>query len=486
MVTSLVFGLLSVVGMTSAVTPGNIQSYLQSHLSSKSEVFLSSSQSYQTELTERWNAYQAPSYVVGVKPATAQDVSTIVKYAAQNSIAFMGTGGGHGYTTTTSAVNNGINIDLGAFKSISIDKAASTMTIGGAVTFGEVLDPVFAAGKEIQTGSCSCVGFVGATLGGGIGPYQGLHGLIIDALQSVTMVTGKGDIVNASSSVNSDLFWGLRGAGMNYGIVTSATYKLADQTNGGHALNGDFLFPASENATVFNILSKFAGYQPNAFSITSAIQYSTDYKMTVIMVNAVYIGAEADGRKVIAPLLSTKALKSNITMIPYNRLIFENRFGVDPLGCIAGLPQAAYGLNLYKYDVATYQATLASYIDFYAATGLTTSYMVTEMFPTKVTLQTADAAAAYPYRNTMAYLFMSFSGFTTDAQISAIADFAKARRADFVKLNGAKGLQVYVNYAHGDEGRDAWYTAEKLPKLEQLKKTWDPQSLFNFTNGFAY
>jgi len=80
MLPSLVFGLLSVVGLTSAVTPVSIQSYLRNHLSSKSEVFLSSSQSYQTELTERWNAYQAPSYVVGVKPATAQDVSTIVSF----------------------------------------------------------------------------------------------------------------------------------------------------------------------------------------------------------------------------------------------------------------------------------------------------------------------------------------------------------------------------------------------------------------------
>jgi len=77
--------------------------------------------------------------------------SVQIKYAAKNSIAFMGTGGGHGYTTTTSAVKNGINIDLGAFDSVSINKAASTMTIGGAVTFGDVLGPVFAAGKEIRT-----------------------------------------------------------------------------------------------------------------------------------------------------------------------------------------------------------------------------------------------------------------------------------------------------------------------------------------------
>ena len=122
------------------------------------------------------------------------------------------------------------------------------------------------------------------------------------------------------------------------------------------------------------------------------------------MVNAVYVGAEQDGRKIFQPLLSTKALQSNVTMIPYNRLILENRFGVDPLGCITGLPQAAYGMNLYQYDVATYQETLAAYSDFYANTNLTTSYMVTEMFPTRVALQTGDAATAYPYRATMAYL----------------------------------------------------------------------------------
>ncbi|KAL0255201.1 hypothetical protein SLS55_009731 [Diplodia seriata] len=70
--------------------------------------------------------------------------------------------------------------------------------------------------------------------------------------------------------------------------------------------------------------------------------------------------------------------------------------------------------------------------------------------------------------------------------VSAISDFALERRAAFVELNGAKGLEVYVNYAHGDEGREAWYTAEKLSKLESIKSTWDPSNLFNFTNGFTY
>ncbi|KAH6639126.1 hypothetical protein C7974DRAFT_449046 [Boeremia exigua] len=492
MITRLIFGLLCIVRLSSAVTQADIQSYLKNHLSSGSEVLLPSDPSYSTELRERWNAFRAPTYVVGVKPTTAEDISIIIRYASTNSIPFMGTGGGHGYTVTTSALQNGINIDLSAFDRVSIDATTSTLTIGGGVTFGDVLDPVHAAGKEIQTGSCSCVGMVGATLGGGIGVYQGLHGLIIDALESVTVVTGKGDIVNASQSENSDLFWGIRGAGQNFGIVSSATYKLHDQTNGGFALNGDFLFPLSENATIFNILASFAGNQPDALSLTSAIQYSDTFKTVVIMVNAVFVGVEKDGRKILEPLLSTTPLESNVTMIPYNRLIRENRFGADPLGCIAGLPQASYGLNLYHFDVATYQKTLAAYVKFYAATGLTTSFMVTELFPTRVSLETPNIMTAYPYRDTTAYLqvppamFFSFSGFTTDAQTSYITSFAEERRAEFTKLNSGKGLQVYVNYAHGNEGRIAWYTAEKLPKLEYLKKQWDPQNLFNFTNGITY
>ncbi|KAF5849057.1 hypothetical protein GGP41_005975 [Bipolaris sorokiniana] len=264
MAAHLVFGLLCSVNLAWAVIPGEIQNYLKTQLSSSSEVVLSSSQAYTTDIKQRWNAYDAPSFVMRVKPATANDVATIyfdsnasakVRYASSNSILFIGTGGGHGYTTTTSALKNGINIDLGGFKGVSIDSAASKMTIGGAVTFGEVLNLVYKAGKEIKTGSCSCVGMVGATIGGGIGVYQGLHGLIIDALQSMTIVTGKGDIRS---------FLGIRGAGQNFGLITSATYKLHEQTNRGQALNSDFLFPVSANATIFNVLKSFIQNQPDA------------------------------------------------------------------------------------------------------------------------------------------------------------------------------------------------------------------------------
>jgi FAD/FMN-containing dehydrogenase len=78
--------------------------------------------------------------------------------------------------------------------------------------------------SRTETGSCSCVGVVGAALGGGIGPYQGAHGLLLDDLKSATIVTGSGESVTASEEENGDLFWGLRGAGQIFGIVTLATF----------------------------------------------------------------------------------------------------------------------------------------------------------------------------------------------------------------------------------------------------------------------
>ena len=118
---------------------------------------------------------------------------------------------------------------------------------------------------------------VGATLGGGVGPYGGLHGLQIDALQSVRMVTGTGSLIDVSASSNPDLFWGMRGAGFNFGIVTSATYQIYDYTNNGQAMNADFRFKASKNASLYEFARSYTGKIPDAFSIDIAIAYNEDF-----------------------------------------------------------------------------------------------------------------------------------------------------------------------------------------------------------------
>ena len=118
---------------------------------------------------------------------------------------------------------------------------------------------------------------VGATLGGGVGPYGGLHGLQIDALQSVTMITGTGALINVSATSHPELWWGIRGAGFNFGIVTSATYQIYDYTNNGQAMNADFRFHASKKASLYEFARSYTGRLPDAFSIDIAIGYNEDF-----------------------------------------------------------------------------------------------------------------------------------------------------------------------------------------------------------------
>lgn len=114
----------------------------------------------------------------------------------------------------------------------------------------------------------------GYTLGGGIGPYSGLHGPASDSVASIEMVTGNGNIVNVSATQNPDLFWGMRGAGFNYGVVTSLTYNVYNATNGGQAMNADMMFSASQNASVFALAKSFVGKQPKELSITFSLSYN--------------------------------------------------------------------------------------------------------------------------------------------------------------------------------------------------------------------
>lgn len=125
-----------------------------------------------------------------------------------------------------------------------------------------------------EIGSCSCPGMVGATIGAGVGRLQGLDGLVIDALVSVRLVTANGSIVEASETVNAELFWGIRGAGANFGIITVATYKLTPLHNGGQVTNVDLIFGAASNASYFEVLASFEGNMPAELAIITDIVYN--------------------------------------------------------------------------------------------------------------------------------------------------------------------------------------------------------------------
>nr|QPI71215.1 FAD-linked oxidoreductase [Ovatospora brasiliensis] len=441
---------------------------LRQRLSSGSEVYVLSQGNYTAEITQRWNAFEPPTYVIAVKPRLETDVREVASSAPQMRCQ----------------LDNGIDIDLGFFNSVNVDAANNLMTIGGSVRFSQVFDPLYNVGKEIATGSCSCVGMVGATLGGGIGPLQGVRGLIIDALVSVRIVTGTGEIVTASKTQNSDLFWGIRGAGANFGIVTSATYRVSDQTNGGNVVIMDVSFAAEKNASVFNLLDSLVrNGQPGEFSIGFGAVWDPNAGAPVISLSSFYFGPESAAAAYNQPFLDLGPTVQRVQTVPWNKLISTMRFGGDTQACIKGRLQSVYGSNLYSFDPANFQRTFADMSDFFAANpNLRNSMFVAELFPPANTVTVPDGETAYPFRNTTAYSLFQFALPDPSYQPTVDAFAVPARRA-YAAGGGNPNVEVYVNYAHGDEGVNAWYSPRKLGRLRGLKNRWDPHNLFSFTNG---
>ena len=115
---------------------------------------------------------------------------------------------------------------------------------------------------------------IGATVGAGVGPYQGLYGLIIDALLSVRVVTASGEIVTTSNDEHQDLFWAIRGAGANFGIITSATYKVFDAPNNGLLVEADFIYNGSVNASLWKLLQSWDETYPKEMGLTLEATYN--------------------------------------------------------------------------------------------------------------------------------------------------------------------------------------------------------------------
>lgn len=97
---------------------------------------------------------------------------------------------------------------------------------------------------------------------------------MIDALVSVRLVTANGDVVEASASQNPELFFGVRGAGFNFGIVTSATYKLSKAVNEGQVFTADMVFPEAMSSQYFNVLKTFEDTMPAELAINTAINWN--------------------------------------------------------------------------------------------------------------------------------------------------------------------------------------------------------------------
>ncbi|KAI2618201.1 hypothetical protein GGR54DRAFT_189856 [Hypoxylon sp. NC1633] len=442
-----------------------------------------------TNATNRWTITDAPTFSAAISPINEEDVVAAVKLATSNGIPLLATGKRHGYTTTLAEMQQGLAIDLTQLSSYVIDKDAGTITLGGSTGIGDIQDAVAEAGFMIQSGSGSCPGYVGLTVGAGVGRYMGYFGLVMDGLISARVVTADAEVLEVSDTQNQDLFWAIRGAGANFGIITSATYKLhkmADNYNG-QILNADIYFAPNETDQYFKYLESIGRDLPGNVAGIHLTSYNDSVGSAQLLANWVWIGTEEDGREFMSQFLDLNPTSANIQYLPWNKLIGTAAGGFNDILCEKDQYRNFYTANLLKLDGSTYQETFEKMTEFYNtypdAHG---SFVNLEVFPNQATAAVDHDSTAYPWRDTKAYIQVGILVGDEHIDSDAVSNgetLARGLRDSWVKTSGYSEISIYVNYAHGDEELWQKYGRDKLPRLSALKKQWDPTNVFGFNNA---
>jgi FAD/FMN-containing dehydrogenase len=245
-----------------------------------------------------WNGRIDKYPALIVRCRTAEDVVLAVNFARDHRLAVAVRGGAHnsnGFAT----VNNGLVIDLSQMKGITVDPANRTARAEPGLTFGEFSRALQAYGLGTTTGICAGTGISGATLGGGIGWLMGKYGLAIDNVLAIELVTADGRLLRASAEENADLFWGLRGGGGNFGVVTAFEYRLYPL---GQVLAGMVIHPLANARDVLRFYSAFSQDTPDELTVYAFVATVPDIGPAVIIM-ACYFGDDlAEGERLLAPV----------------------------------------------------------------------------------------------------------------------------------------------------------------------------------------
>jgi FAD binding domain/Berberine and berberine like len=252
------------------------------------------------------------------------DVVAAVSFARAHGLLVSVRGGGHN-TPGVAVCEGGLMIDLAGMKSVRVDPAGQTARAEGGTTWGDFDRESQLFGLATTGGAISHTGIGGLTLGGGLGWLAGKFGLACDNLLSVDLVTAEGRILKASADENAELFWGLRGGGGNFGIVTSFEYRLHAV---GRLLAGPVLYPFAKAKEALALYRDFATSIPDELNTVAALMNSPDGDPLAAVV-VCYNGSVEAGERVLRPLRTFgPPLADEVAPMPYCKVqtLFDEAF----------------------------------------------------------------------------------------------------------------------------------------------------------------
>lgn len=231
-----------------------------------------------------------------VQCAGVADVIAAVAFARDHNLLVSIRGGGHG-VTGTAVCDGGLVIDLSRMRGVRVDVARRTARAGAGATWGDFDHETQVFGMATTGGIVPTTGIAGLTLGGGIGYLNRKYGLACDNLISADVVTADGRFLSASAEENDDLFWGLRGAGSNFGVVTAFEYRIHPV---GPVLGGELIFPLDRAKETLRFYRDWSTAAPDEVRADATLLSGPEGPALAIIV--CYCGSIESGEKVLRPL----------------------------------------------------------------------------------------------------------------------------------------------------------------------------------------
>jgi FAD/FMN-containing dehydrogenase len=243
---------------------------------------------------------------------------------------------------------------------------------------------------------------IGATIGAGVGPLKGEYGLIIDSLRSVDIVTATGDVVTASETQHNNLFWAVRGAGANFGIVVSATYEVYDAPNNGQVIVGDFFLDPASNISLWELLSSWDSDEvfPKEMGMSVAGGYDSTSGTPTLATTVSFIGTQEQAQPYLDKLIALNPLQWRNVSVGWNVLSTTQGNGQGASVCPRGQYANHFGVGTNRTDVATFTAMYARHVAFAAANDWFTGSLAFQRYGAATALALpVSKRGVYPWRD---------------------------------------------------------------------------------------
>lgn len=399
--------------------------------------------------------------------ADAQDVVEAVIFARSSALPMAVRSGGHN-VAGLSVCDGGMVIDLSRMKRIDVDPVRRTARAEAGLDLGEFDRATQAHGLATTMGVNSDTGIAGLTLGGGFGKLGRKYGLTCDNLIAAEVVTAEGKILRASATEHPDLFWGLRGGGGNFGIVTAFEYQL--HAIGTSLLVASALHPYDQAREAMQFYDEFARNAPDEVNVDAAL-VTPPSGDRFFSISGSYVGSQHDGELALSPIVQFGSpVETRLATVPY----LEIQSGGDAL-----FPR---GRRYYWKAQFLRQISIGAIdalLDAYARAPNTSSLLVFQHVGGAIArVPRADS----PYANRDA-AFDCFPIAIWDDPAADDANMHWARELwSAVRPYSTGG--VYANNL-GDEGEDRVRDAygENYARLVALKDKYDPTNVFRLNQN---